>query len=453
VTDEPETTRVLALLRRHGFNTTSFQALEDGITYWWHDEDACVAYADDGAAWVAAGAPIAAEVRLEDVARAFAGVARASGRRAVFFASQERLAASTHFSSVPVGLQPVWDPREWSRVAESSRSFRYQLNRARTKGVSIRSVDPCELTDPTTSDRRGIERLIERWLANRRMSPMRFLVRVEPFSFAAERRAFVAEVDSEIVGFLSAVPVYARGGWFIEDVVRARHAPNGTVESLVDAAMRRAALDGSSWATLGLVPLAGPVPRWMRRIGWLTRPLYDFAGLFAFKSKLSPSRWEPVFVTHTHDVSTPVAVLDALRAFAGGNLAIFAARSLIEGPAVVLWSLALLLVPWTVALALADTLTWFPSREVQLAWVVFDVLICAAMLILARRFRPRLGTVVAIAVTGDALLTLLQAALWNMPRLDSAIEAVVALAGCFAPILAAAILWRAVRRERLLARP
>ncbi len=54
--------RVLALLRRHGFNTTSFQALEDGLEYWWFDEDA---YADDGGAWVAAGAPIAAEDRVE----------------------------------------------------------------------------------------------------------------------------------------------------------------------------------------------------------------------------------------------------------------------------------------------------------------------------------------------------------------------------------------------------
>lgn len=35
-----ERERVLTLLRRHGFNTTSFQALEDGLSYWWHDEDA-----------------------------------------------------------------------------------------------------------------------------------------------------------------------------------------------------------------------------------------------------------------------------------------------------------------------------------------------------------------------------------------------------------------------------
>ncbi len=452
MTNELETTRVLALLRRYGFNTTSFQALEDGITYWWHDDDACVAYAQGGGAWVAAGAPIAAPERVELVARRFVEVARAAGRRAVFFASQERFAALTQFRSVPVGLQPVWDPREWSQLAERSRSFRYQLRRAANKGVVIRRIEPSELGDPVSRTRLGIERLIENWLANRRMSPMRFLVRVEPFSFAAERRSFVAEVDAEVVGFLSAVPVYARDGWFIEDVVRARHAPNGTVESLIDAAMRRAALDGSSWATLGLVPLAGPVPRWMQRVAWITRPLYDFAGLYAFKSKLAPSRWEPVFVTHTHDVATPIAVLDALRAFAGGNLAVFAARTLVEGPSVVLWSLALLLIPWTAALAWADTAMWFPSLAIQHAWIAFDVVICAAMLVLARRFRPLLGLVVATAVTTDAVLTLLQAVLWNLPRIDTILEAIVVLVACGAPIFAVLVLWRAVRRERRLAR-
>lgn len=65
---------------------------------------------------------------------------------------------------------------------------------------------------------------------------------------------------------------------------------------------------------------------------------------------------------------------------------------------VALWSLALLLIPWTAALWFADTATWFPSLAVQHAWIAFDVVFCAA------------------------------------------------------PIFAALVLWRAVRRERRLAR-
>ena len=71
-------------------------------------------------------------------------------------------------------------------------------------------------------------------------------------------------------------------------------------------------------------------PPWMRGVGALARPLYDFAGLRAFKAKFAPAGWEPVYVTHPRDVRTPVAVLDALRAFAGENLLGFALRTMTE---------------------------------------------------------------------------------------------------------------------------
>lgn len=450
-TSNGERERVLALLRRHGFNTTSFQALEDGLAYWWHDDDACVAYAASRSAWVAAGAPIAAHERIELVARAFVDAARANGRRAVFFASQARLASLEHFTSVQVGLQPVWDPRAWPQAVERSRSLREQLRRATAKGVVVRYAGAQELAEPGSHTRHAIERLVQRWLATRGMSPMSFLVRVEPFTFLDERRVFVAERDGTIVAFLGAIPVYARDGWFVEDLVRDPQAPNGTMELLVDAAMRGAAAEGSTWVTLGLAPLAGDVPAWMSHIAWLSRPLYDFAGLHAFKAKLAPSAWEPVYVTHPRSVATPLAVTDALRAFAGGSVSSFVLRTLFDGPAVVLWALAVLLVPWTIALALADTQTWFPSRGVQLTWVLFDSVICVTMFALAHRFRPRLGTLAALAVSADALLTLVQAFGWNAARIDGALELLVVLAGCAAPLFAAVVLWRCSARARKLA--
>ena len=51
--------RVSALVRRYGWNATSFQVLEPGYRYFFHGPDAAVAYVDTGRAWVAAGAPAA----------------------------------------------------------------------------------------------------------------------------------------------------------------------------------------------------------------------------------------------------------------------------------------------------------------------------------------------------------------------------------------------------------
>lgn len=450
VTDpEQDQLRVLELLRRHGFNTTSFQALEEGLDHWWDaGADACVAYADTGRAWVAAGAPIAALDDIAPVAERFVEAARANRRRAVFFASQEHLASSTSLVSVPVGLQPIWDPNTWTGAVASSRSLAYQLRRASNKGVRIRRLEPHDLSDPASPIRLEIERLIERWLGSRRMSPMSFLVHVQPFTFAAERRAFAAEHDGRIVAFLSAVPVYARNGWFVEDFIRDPRAPNGTTEALIDAMMLQAAAEGSTWITLGLAPLAGPVPSWMRRVGSLSKPLYDFAGLHSFKHKLAPSSWEPVFISHPPSVTTFTAVLDSLRAFAGGNLSSFAVRTLLHGPAIVLWTLAILLVPWTFALVLAPTHPWFPSELVRIAWIAFDVAMCMALMLLAHRYRTKLGFILAIAAASDALLTWIEAMTWNVSRLRGPLDALLVLAACTAPTLASFILWRAWRRAR-----
>jgi phosphatidylglycerol lysyltransferase len=136
----------------------------------------------------------------------------------------------------------------------------------------------------------------------------------------------VAERAGAVVGLASAAPVPARGRLFIEHFVRAPDAPNGTVELLVDGVMQRAR---APEVTLGLAPLTGAVSRWLRLARWLGKPLYDFAGLRAFKAKLRPDTWEPVYLCVAHDASTLVALRDALRAFAGGSLVGFGAASLL----------------------------------------------------------------------------------------------------------------------------
>src|SRR5690606_35736563 len=143
----------------------------------------------------------------------------------------------------------------------------------------------------------------------------------------------------------------ARRGWLFEDLLRDPEAPNGTTELLFDEAMRAAAAEGSRYVTLGLAPLAGAVPTWLGRLRRWTSALYDFDGLRAFKSKLAPSSWEPIHLAYPAGGSPNVALYDVLAAFAGGTFVGFGLRTLLRGPAVVVRALALLLVPWTVTLA------------------------------------------------------------------------------------------------------
>ena len=436
--------RVLRILRRHGWNATSFQILEAHFDYWFDGEEACVAYVDTGSAWVVAGAPVAPLERVREVTLRFVEVAARHRRRASLFAVESRLAKLLAEDEVLLlGEQPVWDPRAWPDTLAASKSLREQLRRARAKGVEVRQATAADLGPADAPLRAKVESLIERWLASRSMPAMGFLVDVQPFAFPEERRYFVAEQGGALVGFLAAVPVYARGGWLFEDFIRDPRAPNGTAESLVNAAMRQVASEGSGYVTLGLAPLSG-VRGWLGLVREWSGALYDFNGLRAFKAKLRPHAWEPVYMAHPGG-SANFAVFDVLAAFAHGSFARFGLAAFLRGPAIVVRLLAALLVPWTAMVAIADDAAWFPSPAVKYAWIAFDVVLAAALFTLAARWHKWMGRAIAIVVTLDAALTLAQIVLFNAPRARGVVDGLVLAISWAAPTLAALALWGATR--------
>jgi phosphatidylglycerol lysyltransferase len=448
--DASDRARALALLKRHGWNATSFQILEPGFRYWFAGDHACVGYVDTGQAWIAAGAPIAPDEALAETAAGFTAAARAAGRRAAFFATEERLArdpALAALAALRIGEQPVWDPAGWDATVRGARSLREQLRRARAKGVVVRAPSAAELADAGAPTRRAVDALIARWSQGHPLPPMGFLVQVHAYEHLEERRCFVAERDGRVVGFLAAVPVYARAGWLFEDLLRDPAAPNGTAELLVDAAMRAAAAEGSRYVTLGLAPLAGTLPAWLRAARRSGGGLYDFEGLRAFKAKLRPAAWAPISLSYPAAQGAARTVRDVLEAFARGGLWRFGVATLLRAPAVLVQLLAVLLVPWTALLALADTRRWFPTRGVQLGWILFDLALAAALVRLGRRWRTGLDVALAALVTLDAILTTFEAFSFNLSRPLTRVDLLVVTVALAGPTLAAIALWRGVARD------
>ena len=120
---------------------------------------------------------------------------------------------------------------------------------------------------------------------------MGFLVQLDPFHLAHERRFFVAEHAGRIVSALIAIPIYARGGWFFDQMLRHPSAPQCAVELLFDFAMKTFAEEGVKYATFGLSPLAGSPSPALQHIRERASFLYNFKGLHAFKAKLAPKVW------------------------------------------------------------------------------------------------------------------------------------------------------------------
>jgi lysylphosphatidylglycerol synthetase-like protein (DUF2156 family) len=443
--EEPQRLRLLALLRRHGWNATSFQAIEPEFSYWFDPEgDAAVAYLDTGRAWVVAGAPIAAMERCAIVAKRFAHVAALHRKRVAFFATEPRFLQAAPMRSLVIGEQPSWDPRSWIERHRGHRSLKEQLRRARAKGVTVARVPS---VDAVGAMRPQLEQLIARWLAARPMPPMSFLVALRPFVVAEERRYYVARVADTVVGLLVAVPVYERNGWFFEDILRDPASPKGTTELMIDAAMRDVAEDGCTFVTLGLAPLAGS-DEWLVITRKLLRGFYNFEGLRAFKAKLRPDAWTPIFLTWPDDRNAVSVLYDVLQAFADGKLVRFAANAIVRAPAPVLFALGTLLIPWTVALALADTEHWFHSRREQIAWVAFDALMAAALVSLARTWRRPLACAACAAAIADGVITTVSATRTCSQRSTRPRNAFIVAAAIAAPFVAATILLGGLRNRR-----
>ena len=460
---ERDDERALAVIRKHGSTSTSFQALATGLSHWFdqrHSDDGSVedigmvAYADTGGAWVAAGEPIAANEEVIDVAERFTHAASERGRRVAFFATEGSLSRASSFRHTTIGEQPVWDPQKWAANVKGHRSMREQLRRARAKGVGIRQVSASEIRDNARL-RNSLDAVVGRWLASRPMARMGFLVDVEPLRNPDERLIFVAEKDDAAIALLSLAPVPARGGWLFEHILRTPRSPNGTAELLIDFAMRKLAEDGVTWASLGLAPLAGDVAGWLRAARNVSRPFFNFRGLSAFKRKLRPDDWTPVFLAYPKGASGTLALLDGLRAFAGRPLPMFVLSTALRGPRPLLRALELFLIPWTVALAFVPSHPWFPSSFVHWAWVIFDAGLFASLRWLRKNPHPKAAAAIATAVSVDAILTLLQAVLWTIPAMerfgrDKPLAELAILIACAGPLIAAPVLWGSVRRHQRL---
>jgi phosphatidylglycerol lysyltransferase len=470
------------LVRLHGRTATAFRSLGRDLQRWYwraspevaasdsvasdwaaQSPRAFVAYLEVRRARVAAGEPVASLDDLLTVAERFVDDSAARGQRASFFGTEGRLVQSPRFARRLLGEQPVWNPQAWTAQRQAHRSLREQCRRARAKGVVIQEVDPRHVTAGATGE--AVQQLVTRWRATRSMSPMGFLVQIDFTTQSAARRVFLAQQNGQLVGLLAMAPVPARAGWLLEHLLRDPDAPNGTADLLVDHAMLQLAADGVTWASLGLAPLHGPVDGWLQRVRHWSRPLFNFEGLAAFKRKLRPDRWEPIYLAWPREGSGWRALLDGLRAFAGGSLLRFALRTIFRGPTPLLRALCWLLVPWTLVLAAAPTAAWFPHTAVHAAWVLFDVLLVVALWTLLRRqaFAPRttvarrhtaqLALLLATCVSLDALLTAWQAWAFNMPRVHTVVDVVIVWLACLGPLVAAPVLWGAARRLRVLARP
>src|SRR2546423_5590595 len=244
---DDEYSRARKLILEFGWNATAYQILNPGIDLWFPSAgDGVVGFVRYRRTVVVGGAPVCALQRLETIASEFVAAARQRRCRVCYFGAGERLeshyAGDREWSRVLLGAQPVWDPRRWSEAVSTRASLRAQFNRARNKEIVVSEWQPDE-----AESNPALRRCLKEWLSTRRLPPLHFMVEPETLSQLHDRRIFVAEpAGREAVAFTVLSPVPARNGWLVEQIVRGTNAPNGTVELLIDTAMRAIGTSGAN---------------------------------------------------------------------------------------------------------------------------------------------------------------------------------------------------------------
>ncbi len=317
------TGELLRLQTQYGYNAHSLVSIAPGALVWSSPEiDGAIIYSEFGRVWLAAGEPLAAAEDKTALARQFAAHARRHNRVVAFVpatTSFARSIGSRDFSAVKVGAAPYFDLKRWNPRGDSAKKMRAEVNQARRAGVIVESLEHIE-----HDLKQEAADLCLRWLGKRRAATsFAWLMALDPFRHADHKKYFVARANGKLVGFLSASPIPARKGWYLEDVLRQPDAPPGTATLLIFEALQALKKDGAELATLGTAPLASDgsneittehrvVARALQIASKRFRAVYNFEGLRRFKGKFAPSWWESEYVVAQRGIAIPPRVANAI---------------------------------------------------------------------------------------------------------------------------------------------
>ncbi len=328
------------LVLGQGRAATCWQGLHPDLLRWFSSSgDALVGYAKYRGVRVAAGEPICPPERMAEVCGEFERDAACRGDKVCYMAAEPRMiralerAGAAH-TVLPIGAQPEWTPESLLRRFHTSSSLRYQIRRARHKGLVISEWNDQAPPKP------ALAICLDEWIAAKSMPPMGFMTDPHLLERLADRRVVVGTVAGAVVGYTVMTPVPARNGWLIEQIVRCRMAPNGISESLVEGAVRLAATRGDAFITLGASPLSrrlpsGSKPFWLALMMWWMRAhgtrFYNFRGLDAFKAKFHPDQWIPVYLVAAEPRLNPATLYAVLGAFTLGSPVRVIGKALVGG--------------------------------------------------------------------------------------------------------------------------
>ncbi len=299
------------MIAAHATNSVSVQ-LDLGLQYFVGPQmSGLIGYEDRAGIAVVMGDPLCAPRDTAPLLATFLSQRPSAGSRAVFVSASAEFAAravQSNCAAIKVGEEAVFDLDRYSFSGGTMKRLRSHEGRARRHGVEVVNIAIAELrAHPLVSD---IDSVTTAWVKQHAMGALGFLLSLRPLDEPNKlgKRVFVACANGRPIAFLTAIPIPAANGVYLEDYIRGPEVPDGTAELLVHAACDDSRSRGFAYVSLGTAPLAGitsddtrdhPVAGWALRtvfnhVSWP----YDFKSLLAFKARFHPTRWVPKYLVY-----------------------------------------------------------------------------------------------------------------------------------------------------------
>ena len=250
-----ERERLRELTRRWGHNPVCHLAQYGPSSYFWPDDETCIAYSVRGRTALALGDPICAP---ENVARAVREFLTFCDRQdwicAFYQVENKKPYGDLGFRLVPIGSDAIVPTQSFSLEGKQRAALRYAVHRCERQGIR------CEFQRAPSAWEAASADLLEvsgSWLGRGKGPELGFSLGTLPtLRDPAISVGLAYSPAGRLEAFVSWLSVPGRNGWTLDLMRRRPDSPRGVMELLIARSIEEASRRGLAEVSLGLAPLA-----------------------------------------------------------------------------------------------------------------------------------------------------------------------------------------------------
>ncbi|MFH1977820.1 MAG: DUF2156 domain-containing protein [Candidatus Aenigmatarchaeota archaeon] len=301
--------RILDLIRKYGYNSTSYNILIGNKKYFFSEKgiEGVIAYIEIADIFLVAGDPVCDDQNIINFVHEFRLFCRRNNKDCCFQAISKKVKDILEimgFNYIKIGEEPFFDLDEWNTAGGRFMDLRNEINHAKKDGFRVEEYRPLEKRDRDYEYHMAA--LSELWQKSKKTGEFSFLVGTASLDDPRDRKYFlVFNQENKLEAFLVCVPIFSRNGVYFDILRRKEDPEKGTTELLITDTFRILREQGYKLVTLGSAPLAD-VTKDEKKKEFIYKALdfaynnlnyfYKFKPLFNYKQKFGPTFWEPKYM-------------------------------------------------------------------------------------------------------------------------------------------------------------